>query len=382
LDTRVSQMTGGQGRIPVLLMVSGGSDSTALLELAAKYLRGSATISFKLDESERLNSTLLGKMGEVLPPPERCAFYALHVNHMLRGTQADDDEAFVRAHCENYSIPCEVRRVDVAALAAKGGQGIEATAHELRYRLADEVLDSICERVGVPPEQGLICTAHTLDDRIETFFMRSLVGTGPGGLGSIARVQGRVRRPLLGVLREELRSWLRSRHAGCPDYELWRDDPTNEDGSNFRSRVRMQAMPVMRSLRPGFERSLERTMDLIASEDADLADQARSLLYRNLSWDGQIATLPVDVLESCSRSLARRLLRAALLVVAPSARLESAQIERVLSGYKRAGFVTEVSGGVRVTSDGKRLVMRVAQPSRLSRGSGSSSSGDGNNCRR
>lgn len=112
-------------------------------------------------------------------------------------------------------------------------------------------LDRVCARVGA--KDGLICTAHTIDDRVETFFMRALVGTGPGGLASIPRVRGNLRRPLLDASREQLRDWLRKRHPGVPDTALWREDETNLTGDNFRSRVRRELIPVLRKLRPGFE---------------------------------------------------------------------------------------------------------------------------------
>lgn len=348
-------------KVPVLLMVSGGSDSMALLELAVKYTRGSATTSFRLDPAESERTRLLKMLGASLPPADCCELSVLHVNHMLRGRQADDDEAFVIAQCANLAVPCTTRRVDVAALAEQRKDGVEAVARQVRYRLADELLDAECACVGVEASEGVICTAHTLDDRIETFYMRSLVGTGPGGLGSIPRRRGRVRRPLLDATREELRGWLRARNPGAADYELWRDDPTNDDGSNFRSRVRHELMPVLRQLRPRFESALASTMDLISAEDEEISQLVDSIVYRNLSWDGRTARMPVDVIVRQPRFFIRRIVRAYLLVVRPEARLEAAQIERVADGLQQEGFTTEVSGGIRVRVAGGQLVASVEQ---------------------
>ena len=342
-------------------MVSGGSDSMALLELAVKYVRGSATTSFRLDPAQSERTRLLDMLGASLPPADCCELSVLHVNHMLRGAQADDDEAFVIASCGNLAVPCTTRRVDVAALAERSKDGMEAVARQLRYRLAGELLDAECARMGVAPGEGIVCTAHTLDDRIETFCMRALVGTGPGGLGSIPRRRGRVCRPLLDATREELRAWLRARNPGAADYELWRDDPTNDDGSNFRSRVRHELLPVMRRLRPGFESSLASTMDLIAVEDEEIVQTVDGIVYRNLSWDGKTARVPAGVIAAQPHYLARRIVRSCLLVVRPDARLEAAQIERVVEGLCREGFVTEVSGGIRVRVEGGQLVASVEQ---------------------
>ena len=338
--------------VPVLLMVSGGSDSTALLELAATYSRGGATAL--------RDDALAGMLAATLPAPKTLCLQALHVNHQLRGADADADEAFVLARCEELGVPCAVRRVDAAALAAAGG-GLEAAARAERYRLADELLDAACERAGVACGSGLILTAHTLDDRVETFYMRTLVGTGPGGLASIPRVRGRVRRPLLDATRGQLRAWLRAQHLGTPDAALWREDATNEDGSNFRGQVRTQLLPVLRQLRPGFERPLASTMDLIAAEDEGLAQHVDSLVYRNLAWDGTVARFPLAVLRGQPPFLARRVLRSIALVVRPDARLEAAQLQRVADGLGQPGFATELSGGIRVQVGEEELVAFRAQ---------------------
>lgn len=337
-----------QAKIPVLLMVSGGSDSTALLELVCAYTVG-----------EFLDGELAVMLARSLPAPDRIAPFVLHVNHMLRGEDSDADERFVRELCEELGVPCEVQRVDVGALVRSRRGGMEAVAREERYRLASLALDRACAQVGA--KDGLICTAHTIDDRIETFFMRALVGTGPGGLASIPRVRGSLRRPLLDASREQLRDWLRKRHSGVPDIALWREDETNLTGDNFRSRVRRELIPVLRELRPGFEGSLAQTMDLIADEDEALRCQADSIAYRTLAWDGETASMPIEALRSLDRPMARRVMRACLLVANPDARLEAGQIDRVLDGLEDEGFTTETSGGLRVSVADGTLVIRKAQ---------------------
>lgn len=341
-------MASAQTKIPALLMVSGGSDSTALLELVCAYTVG-----------ELLDGELAVMLARSLPAPDRIAPFVLHVNHMLRGEDSNGDERFVRELCEKLDVPCEVQRVDVGALVCSRRGGMEAIARVERYRLASSALDRACARVGA--KDGLICTAHTIDDRVETFFMRALVGTGPGGLASIPRVRGNLRRPLLDASREQLRDWLRRHHPGMCDSQLWREDETNLTGDNFRSRVRRELIPVLRELRPGFEGSLAQTMDLIADEDEALRCQADSIAYRTLAWDGETASMPVEALRSLSRSMARRVMRACLLVVNPDARLEAGQIDRVLDGFEDEGFTTEASGGLRVSVADGTLVIRKAQ---------------------
>ncbi|MGN0072395.1 MAG: tRNA lysidine(34) synthetase TilS [Coriobacteriales bacterium] len=326
---------------PLILMVSGGSDSTALLELAARAAAGIAP-SGPLEE--RLRAMLLG----CLPSHARLQLLCLHVNHQLRGEDSEQDQAFVEQRCRSLGVPFESRRVDVAARVGEGAAGMEAAARELRYQAAALELERWCAQCAVPAEEGLVLTAHTLDDRVETFLMRAMVGTGPGGLGSIPRRRGCIVRPLLDATRQELRDLLCELHPGSGPEQLWREDATNQDGSNFRSKVRMRLVPVMEELKPGFQRSLARTMDLIAQEDDALSSAAAALVYRNLIWEGDAARLPLSALRGLDEPMTRRVIRQCLLVVKPEARLESRQIQRVLDGIKRGGaFATELDGALR-----------------------------------
>ena len=335
----------------VLLMVSGGSDSMAMLELAALAASGDAP-------QGPVGAKLARMFAASLPQDSEPSFLVLHVNHLLRGKASDGDEEFVVRRCQELGVPFRVRRVDVAALAKRSGHGMEAVARGERYRLAAEVLATATQS-----GDGFIFTAHTLDDRVETFLMRSLVGTGPGGLASIPRRRGNIVRPLLDATREELRTFLAEQHpAASSTTELWRDDATNDDGSNFRSQVRGELVPVMRKLKPGFEASLARTMDLIAEEDDARSQAAQGIVYRNLTYDDAGASLPLKALDGIDVPLKRRVIRQCLLVVNPDARLEAAQIQRVIDGIASGQpFAVDVDSSIRVNGDAQTLRMRVVR---------------------
>lgn len=326
---------------PLILMVSGGSDSTALLELCARAAAGTAPAG---PLEERLRAMLCA----CLPPRAQLLPLCLHVNHQLRGEDSERDQAFVERQCRRLGIPFELSRVDVAARVGEGAAGMEAAARELRYEAAAQALERHCARCRTPLQDGLVLTAHTLDDRVETFLMRAMVGTGPGGLGSIPRRRGSIARPLLDATRQELRELLLELHPGATPAQLWCEDATNGDGSNFRSRVRTQLVPVMEALKPGFQRSLARTMDLIAQEDEALSSAAAAFVYRNLVWDDGAARLPLAALRGLDEPMLRRVVRQSMLVVSPQARLESRQIQRVVDGIAQGRpFATELDGGLR-----------------------------------
>ena len=154
----------------ILAAVSGGADSVCLL-LVLKEL--SEEIGFHLA--------------------------AFHLNHGLRGDEADRDEAYVRELCENLQVPLKCAHENVAAYAKDHGLSEEEAGRELRYRhLAQAAEEFSC---------GKIATAHHKDDDVETVLMNMFRGTGLKGLGGIRPVRGNVIRPLLCMTRAEIEGY-------------------------------------------------------------------------------------------------------------------------------------------------------------------------------
>ena len=299
---------------PVVLMVSGGADSTALLVLAA---------TSKLDIDD----------GRGVARIARERLHVLHINHCLRGIDAEEDEEFVRELSDRFGIPCTVRRVDVAALARKAhDQGdtnatnVENAGREVRYAAAAELANQLAEEWGVPRSSARILTAHTADDRAETFFMNAIRGTGPAGLSSIPRRRNRIVRPLIDMTHDQLCDLLRMRGI------VWREDDTNHDTRYLRAYVRHELLPVARRRNPRVAASLATTCDILSDEDAYL-NQLASRAYRDLvrrEGDGVVA-LDAARLAASEVALARRVVRKALLLACPGARLEARHIAQVLT---------------------------------------------------
>lgn len=315
LFERPSSVHGEETRAPVVLMVSGGADSSALLLLAA-------TSTLDIDD------------GRGVARIARERLHVLHVNHQLRGIDAEEDEEFVRELSSRYGIPCTVRRVDVAALAREGsgsGANVENAGREARYAAAAELAGQLSREFGTPRAAARILTAHTADDRAETFFMNAIRGTGPQGLSSIPRHRNLIVRPLLGCTHEELCDLLRM--SGI----VWREDKTNADTRYLRSYVRHEVMPVVRARNPRVTANLATTCDLLSDEDSYLGQVAwrsyRDLLRRQS--DGMVA-LDAGRLGAAEVAIARRVVRQAILAVRPDARLEARHVDRVL-GLVAAG---------------------------------------------
>lgn len=192
--------------VTVVLAVSGGVDSTALLR---------ATAALKLAGPGRL---VVG-----------------HFHHGLRPA-ADDDERFVVQLCGELGIACETGRADVATTAQSLGDGVENAARQARYRF----LQALAEQHGA----RLVATAHTADDQAETILHHIIRGTGLAGLAGMPRCRPlspavSLLRPLLSIRRREVLDYLKKIK------QPYRDDESNEDRQFTRNRIRHELMPLL-----------------------------------------------------------------------------------------------------------------------------------------
>lgn len=312
--------------VPLLVMVSGGSDSVALLRLLA-----SADVA--------------------TPVP----LAVLHVDHCLRQHASQRDAEFVQRTCAALNIPCFVERVDIAGIARNEGLNLEDTGRRERYRLANEHLDQLCAQTGVSGQVGRIAVAHTRDDRTETFLMRVAQGAGATGLTSLRPVRGRVVRPLIDTTREQLRAYLSE-----VDQE-WCEDATNADTNRLRAKIRHELVPLMREINPQFDGALERTLALLADED-DLLREMGEAFARDFAEtvDGEVV-FDRAMMSTLSRPMKRRTIRSALLGSFPeTSRLEFEHVERLVEGLDIEGFAHDLPDGLRAHDEYGRMVVSRA----------------------
>lgn len=347
IEKTISQRRLFNGATPCVLMVSGGSDSTALAYLMADF-------------RER------GLVGSLA---------ILHVNHQLRGKDAYADQAFVERLANLLDVPCFVCEVDVDMLAQATGSNVEAVGREQRYLAAHQALESLCRKEGLPISEGRIVTAHTQNDRVEGFYMRSIKGTGPGGFRSMRYANGPVVRPLLDVSRAQLRDYLHSRVEEelpvCRDEEgfLWREDATNAHLDRFRAYVRARVVPACERRNARLLDTLTRSMNLIADEDDYLDSLAREVFRRHVELvdapgpdDTIIAAHLAPGFGTEPKVLRRRSALAVLQsFMGPESRIESATIEALLDafdqeGNPKSGYVVNVQGNLAVSAN-KRGVL-------------------------
>lgn len=315
---------------PVVVGVSGGADSTALL-LALNELRSASKLSTNI-----------------------CV---AHLDHKLRPTSGQDAR-WVSALSAKLGYECVIGRSKVAEIARANNDNLEQAARQARY--------AFLERTAKRKSAKYVLTAHTMDDQAETVLMRLMRGSAGAGLGGMeamrplnAKASIQLVRPLLWARRHDTESYCRFRKA---EYLV---DETNSDPALSRVRVRQQLLPLMQSFNNRIVEALSRTAAQLREDRAVLFTGADELLQRASASDGEAdegetkaPPLNVKLLANEPPALRRRALRQWLAEARGSARrLEMVHllaVEKLLEG-DAGGRTVELPGGGRVRRSKNRL---------------------------
>lgn len=156
---------------------------------------------------------------------------AAHVNHGLRGSEADADENFVRQLCAEWHIPFHSICIDVASYGIAHKQSIETAARELRHAELIKLANHCsCHHVAL---------GHNANDQAETVLQHFLRGSGVSGLCGMPVCRGMMIRPLLFASRDRIEQYARQNHL------LWREDSSNAVLHFQRNRIRHHLLPLL-----------------------------------------------------------------------------------------------------------------------------------------
>lgn len=278
---------GGDG---VLAAVSGGADSVCLLLILAGLQK---------------------ELGIRL--------YAFHLNHGLRGDEADRDEKFTEELCRELGILCVIAREDVAAFAESKGMSEEEAGRHLRYRhLEEEAKRLSCSHIAA---------AHHQDDDVETVLMNMFRGSGLKGLGGIRPVRGKIIRPLLCLRRQEIEAYLKEQGRS------WCEDSTNRTEHYGRNRVRNVLLPWIREhVNSQAEKHILKVSSLAAQADEYFESQAEILLSEERRKGIPVNSIRTELLDSQPDILKSYLVRALISHAAGGQRdISSKHLEAVLA---------------------------------------------------
>ena len=255
----------------VLVAVSGGADSTALLlclrRLAADF---------------------------------RLTLSVAHLNHRIRGAESDEDEEFVRQMACRLSLPFLSEAIDVKQQAKAAKRNLEETARQARY----EFLGRAAQRTGATK----IAVGHNLNDQAETILFRFIRGSGLQGLSAIRPVMGgTVIRPLLECSRRLILAYLERNQTG------FREDSTNRDVAHTRNRIRRELIPFLEEhFNPRLAAALSREASL-ARETWDFIESEAEKAFQDIHLrEGNNLSLKAKELLNAHPAIQKQVVRRAL----------------------------------------------------------------------
>ena len=206
---------------PVLVGVSGGADSIALL-----------TVLVELGYS-----CIVG-----------------HCNFHLRGEESMRDECFTETYARKLGLPFVKVDFNTRDYAAEHHLSVEMAARELRYAWFEEMR---CVH-----DAQAIAVAHHRDDNVETVLMNLIRGSGIRGMSGIRPKNGFVIRPLLSVARQEILQWLAERQL---EYVT---DSTNLSAAYTRNFIRLRVLPLLETINPSVRTAINRTAEHLAETES------------------------------------------------------------------------------------------------------------------
>ncbi|HEU4685720.1 MAG TPA: tRNA lysidine(34) synthetase TilS [Nitrospira sp.] len=250
----------------LLVAVSGGPDSTALLVL---LIRLASRWALRLT--------------------------AVHVNHGLRGNESDGDEKFVSDFCKARQIPLVVLRPPLRK--QRGRTSIQEAARLARYR----GMKQLAADIGA----DRIVLGHTANDQVETMLMWMLRGAGLSGLSGMPFIrEGLIVRPLLACTKDALLAFLDEEHLA------YRNDSSNAMGRYHRNRLRSELWPVVAGMAPAAIKILQRQADLLCEDERHLDHLAQQEWARLVTVrDGGGCRLDRPGFAALSIAMQRRVLR-------------------------------------------------------------------------
>lgn len=222
----------------IILGFSGGPDSIFLLEVL-------------LEHKKRIGFEII----------------LAHINHLLRGEEAEEDEKFVYKVSKKYKLKVYVKRVEVKKIAMDQKKGLEEIGREVRYQFFNEILEK--------ESADKIAIAHNLDDQIETFLFRLIRGSSIEGLKGIPN-RDKIIRPINEIYKDEILKYLNSNNI---EYRL---DKTNFENEFTRNSIRLDLIPfIEQRYNPNFKEKIKNIFEEI--RDINLIFEDMTKKYRDLS---------------------------------------------------------------------------------------------------
>jgi tRNA(Ile)-lysidine synthase len=276
----------------VLVAVSGGADSLALLYLLEQF---SKELGYEL--------------------------FVAHLNHLVRGKESDEDASFVEKEANKLSLPVFIDKIDVKKSGLKSS--FQESARILRYQFLEDVLTSI--------KGNKIALGHTADDRIETVLMNFLRGTGLRGLAGIPEARGHVVRPILSCTRSEIEGFLDGQNL------IYRTDSSNNETKYLRNKIRHEVIPFLKTFNPDISGNLLGLAEIAREEEQWMSEKTRELYSQLVTPENGDLCFEITEFENQPLAMKRRLIRESFYRLNGSLReITALHVQQVLNLFSRA----------------------------------------------
>ncbi len=258
----------------LICAVSGGADSVCMLDVL---------VSLK----DELSLTL----------------YIAHLNHGLRGAEADNDELFVKNLSNNYSLPFFSKKVNVKELSKKLKVSSEEAGRIARY----EFFDELKKKLNVKK----VCTAHNKNDNVETVLMRILRGTDLKGLSGISSInENDVIRPILCLSRDEIEEYLRCKGINFVT------DSTNLENDFTRNKLRNLFIPdILKNYNESFLDTFSSNIELFGEANDFLDNYIDAKFNKLITKESYGAKTNTYLLLNEDKYIAKRIIKKAIFSV-------------------------------------------------------------------
>jgi tRNA(Ile)-lysidine synthase len=239
----------------------------------------------------------------------------LHLNHGIRGEEAERDQRFVAALSKKYALPYFDKVVDCPAYSKEHTLSPQEAARELRYLFFEEAIQAhALDKVAI---------GQTADDQAETVLMRFITGGGTRGLRGIPPLRGPYIRPLIEVWREELLSYTQRKEL------TFVQDSSNREKAYLRNRIRHELLPTLREYNPNIKERLLQLGRMLGADETYLEALTDEVSKRIISGDDE-ASIPIPQLLSLPSPLQARVLQHAYGELTSGGVLEYLHINSIL----------------------------------------------------
>lgn len=268
--------------------------------------------------------------------------FAAHLNHGIRGSEAERDELFAKRCAEALSVPFFAEHADIKGEAKRRGVSEELCGREARY--------AFFERIAAANGITRIATAHNMNDNAETILMNFIRGASINGLCGIPVRRGNIIRPVLCLTRAEIESYVNKNGL---EYVT---DSTNLSKVYTRNKIRLDFIPkIERELNPNFTETAVKNAENI-NADRELLDEIADKAYRRYVSNGAVDT---EALNAEHISIRRRILYKMLTEAAGTADISSQYVDTLeaLASSGRSGSGADLPSGLRARVEYGRLII-------------------------